>query len=138
MITLLKSRALDDVPPRIPRFRLRLLRFSFNIIHVPGKNLVTTDALSRALLPTIPTVAEQTLESECKVYIDSIVQNIPTTKTKLDQIKEAQNKNGICIRLRWFTENGWPENRKAVPENLCQYWAERADLHVADGLLMKG
>lgn len=46
LVTLLKSRALDDLPLRILRFQVRLLRFNFNIIHVPGKNLITADALS--------------------------------------------------------------------------------------------
>ena len=90
LITLLKSRPLDDLPPRIIRFRLRLLRFSFNIIHVPGKNLITADALSRAPLPATATEAEQDLEKECKAYLDSIVESLPATPTKLEQIKTAQ------------------------------------------------
>ena len=32
LITLLKSRALDELPPRILRFPLRLLRFKYDII----------------------------------------------------------------------------------------------------------
>lgn len=58
LITLLKSRALDAVPPRILRFRLRLLSFNINIIHTPGKNLITADALSRAPLPMTTTETE--------------------------------------------------------------------------------
>lgn len=48
LISLLGSRALDDLPPRILRFRLRLLHFTYKIKHVPGKKLITADALSRA------------------------------------------------------------------------------------------
>lgn len=99
LITLLKSRALDDLPPRIIRFRLRLLRFNFNIIHVPGKNLITADALSRAPLPTAATEAEQDLERECKAYLDSIVESLPATPTKLEQIKSAQTSDNTCKRL---------------------------------------
>lgn len=47
LISLLGSRALDDLPPRILRFRLRLLCFTYTIEHVPGKNLITADALSK-------------------------------------------------------------------------------------------
>ena len=39
---------LDELPLRVQRFRMRLMRFNFTISHVPGKYLSTTDALSRA------------------------------------------------------------------------------------------
>ena len=36
---LLSTTHLDDLPPRILRFRLRLMRFDYTISHVPGKLL---------------------------------------------------------------------------------------------------
>ena len=42
---LLGTKNLDSMPPR---FRLQLDRFQFSIGHVPGKELYTADALSRA------------------------------------------------------------------------------------------
>ena len=47
LITLLSSKNLDSLPPRILRFRLRLSRFQYDIQHVPGKLLYTANALSR-------------------------------------------------------------------------------------------
>lgn len=41
------TKALDELPPRVLRFLLRLLRFRYDIVHVPGKHLIT-DMLSRA------------------------------------------------------------------------------------------
>ena len=43
----LGTKALDEMPPRIQRLRMRLLRFDFTISHVPGKEHTTADALSR-------------------------------------------------------------------------------------------
>ena len=48
LVPLLSSKHLDDLPPRILRFRLRLARYDFSIQHVPGKFLYTADTLSRA------------------------------------------------------------------------------------------
>lgn len=48
LLGLLGSKALDDLPPKIEWFRLKMLRFSYHIMHVPGKALVMADALSRA------------------------------------------------------------------------------------------
>ena len=48
LLALLGTKAFDDLPPRVQRFRLRLLRFTYKITYVPGKALITADALSRA------------------------------------------------------------------------------------------
>ncbi|KFD52055.1 hypothetical protein M513_07037 [Trichuris suis] len=48
LVPLLSTKCLDDLPPRIQRFHMRLMRFNFSISHVPGKQLVTADTLSRA------------------------------------------------------------------------------------------
>ena len=47
---LVPPKALDSVPVRVQRFRLRLMRFDFTVTHVPGAKLHTTDTLSRALV----------------------------------------------------------------------------------------
>ena len=48
LVPLLSTKHLDAVPPRVLRFHLRLIRFAYSISHVPGKELNTADALSRA------------------------------------------------------------------------------------------
>ena len=45
LVPLLGSKNLDNLPPQILRFRLRLARFDYNICHVPGKLLYTADTL---------------------------------------------------------------------------------------------
>lgn len=45
--TQMVTKAMDDSPPRIQRFHLRLLKYTFSKVHVPGKALVNMDALSR-------------------------------------------------------------------------------------------
>ena len=50
LVPILGSKHLDNLPPRVLRFRLRLMRFSYSITHVAGKLLYTADTLSRAPL----------------------------------------------------------------------------------------
>lgn len=50
LLTLLGKSPLHLLPPRIQRFRMRLMRFMFKVEYVPGKKLVLADALSRAPL----------------------------------------------------------------------------------------
>ncbi|GBN62840.1 Retrovirus-related Pol polyprotein from transposon 17.6 [Araneus ventricosus] len=44
----------ENISPKLQRHLLRLQRYSFKLIHVPGKYLAVADALSRAPLPTYP------------------------------------------------------------------------------------
>ena len=48
LVPMLSSKQLDSLPPRVLRFRLRLMQFNYTISHVPGKLLYTADALSCA------------------------------------------------------------------------------------------
>uniref|UniRef100_A0A3Q4G4G1 ribonuclease H n=1 Tax=Neolamprologus brichardi TaxID=32507 RepID=A0A3Q4G4G1_NEOBR len=47
LVSLLGGQALDLLPPRIQRFRMRLMRYSYTVQYAPGKSLWTADTLSR-------------------------------------------------------------------------------------------
>ncbi|KXJ14667.1 Retrovirus-related Pol polyprotein from transposon 17.6 [Exaiptasia diaphana] len=49
-VPLFVSKNLSELPSRIQRLRMRLMRFDFSISHVAGKDLITADTLSRAPL----------------------------------------------------------------------------------------
>ena len=53
-VPLLGLKNLDELPPRIQRFRMRLMKYSFNICHIRGKDLIIADTLSRAPLRKSP------------------------------------------------------------------------------------
>ena len=48
MVALLGKKDLDVLPPRVQRFRMRLMRYDYTIVYVPGKEHVSADTLSRA------------------------------------------------------------------------------------------
>lgn len=85
---------------------------------------MTADKLSRAPLHSPLTEEEELLEAVVKVYIDHILNNLPAMTAKLKQIQR-------------FTETGWP-NRGAIHEPLLQFWPDRSDLLITEGLLLKG
>jgi hypothetical protein len=45
LVPLLSSTDLSKLPPRIVRFRLQMMRFAPEIVHVPGKQQVVADSL---------------------------------------------------------------------------------------------
>ena len=48
LVPLFSHKNLDELPLRVQRFRMRMMRFVFTIHHVPRKDLLVADALSRA------------------------------------------------------------------------------------------
>ena len=92
LVPLLGSKRLEELPLRVQRFRMRLMRFDFSISHVPGKELITADALSRA--PVSP--GENDLDEEVSAYISLIVNSLPATEKRLQEIRRKQEKDEVC------------------------------------------
>ena len=64
---------------------MRLMKFSYRISHIPGKNLTIADALSRAPSPHVST-ADYELKMEVDAYVNAIISSLPATDTKLEEI----------------------------------------------------
>ena len=76
LVPLLSMKTLHQVPIRVQRFRLRLMRFDFEIIHVPEKELHTADALSRAPLGEM----DDLFRKEVHAYVQMIVTGLPASE----------------------------------------------------------
>ena len=106
LVTLLSSKALDVVPVRVQRFRLRLMRFSFTIVHVPGKELNTADTLSRSPVSEGEDSREEAFRHEVKAYVNSVVKSLPATEERFQLIQDKQGKDPECHRLKEYREKG--------------------------------
>ena len=72
LVPLLNSKHLDDLPPRVLRFQLRLAKYGYVAHHVPGKYLYAADALSRAPTTHMQVETEEVLQEEVEAYVNSI------------------------------------------------------------------
>ena len=134
LVPLLGSKNLDEIPPRIQRLRMRLLRFDFTISHVPGKNLVTADALSR---PPSQFTSNEKSEEEINLYVESVLLQLPASDKRLEEISVKQKEDPVCKKLLEYCEEGWPNIHK-LPSVLSPYWSSRGEISVVRGLLLKG
>ena len=80
LVSLLGTKSLEHLPARIQRFRMRMMGFTHTISHVPGKNLCTTDALSRAPIASPLNQEEEKLTDDVKAYADSVIKHLPATE----------------------------------------------------------
>ena len=89
LVPLFSTKALEQLPLRVQRFRLRMMRYRFTISHVPGKNLIVADMLSRAPTSTL-TSADQQFHHEGNAFIDTVIQGLPASDQQLETIKTEQ------------------------------------------------
>ena len=134
LVPLLGYKELHQLPPRILRFRLRLSRYNYTIVHVPGKILNTADALSRDPLPRQETNDE---EQDFESLIIADIQYLPATQRKLDEIRKEQQSDTTCSTVSNYCQHGWPPKTK-VNNEIIPYWNKQGELTVCDGLLLLG
>ena len=105
LISLLGSKNLDMLPPRIFCFRLQLARYNYSITHVPEKLLYTADTVCR--LPPDPWATSLSpLEVIVENFMGGIVFTFPATSEGLEKYQTAQK--GISRQVgqkkhRWTT-----------------------------------
>ena len=115
---------------------MRLMRYEYKIVHVPGKELYTADALSRA--PLTSTTADDTyFQQEVKIYANFVMTSLPASDQKLDFIRSHQEVDEVCRQLRMYVEEVWPEKHR-LHGALQLFWPYCADMTIVDGFLMFG
>ena len=135
LLSLLGTKHLDDLPPRILRFRLRLAGIDYSIIHVPGKLLYTADTLSRAPRATIDN--DVNLEEETECLLEVTINILPATQKRLNEYLKAQVTDPVCSTISKYCKSGWPDKNK-VESNLKPFWKNRGELTVNQDLLLYG
>ena len=96
---------LDELPLRVQRFQMRLMRFKYTISHVPGKSLVVADMLSRAPTDSV-TDEDEKLTQETDIYVNMVMNNLPATDKRLVEIKEAQDSDTTCSKVKQYCKEG--------------------------------
>ena len=135
LVSLLGSKPLDSLPVRIQRFRMRLLRYTYTISHIPGKNLIVADALSRAPVSN-PISADTQFNKEVEAYVNLVVESFPATEKQLKRIQEAQTEDAVCTQVRKYCKEGWPD-KDLIPSPVKPYFQFAGELNVQKGILLK-
>lgn len=137
LVQVLQTKNLDELTPRLQRFRIRLLRYEYKIVYTPGKELVVADALSRNFNSNAPYPAEEELENEVEAHVNLIVRSLTVKSYLLDEIKEEQSKDIVCKKLKELLVSGWP-NKNKLGNDLLPYYQYRFEISFSEGLLLRG
>ena len=134
LVPLLSSKDLLQMPPRILRFRMRMMRFAPTVVHVPGKEQITADALSRAPVDG-PDSQDATLVDNVEIFTAQTLDLLPASQKKLLEIRDAQREDAILRQVVQYVQAGWPAY---IPEQplLRPYWSNRERFTIVDDLLL--
>ena len=113
------------------------MRYDFSISHVPGKELIIADALSRAPVKGYKPQTTALQLSEVEENVDHIISSLPATEERLEQIRKEQQQDTICQKLTSYCQRGWP-SRDKLPGMFKPYLTVAAEFSIRDGLLMRG
>ena len=142
---------INKAPKRIQRMRLALQPYKLNVQYRKGKSLLISDHLSRSPLPQIDTKADKFNLSSFDVFTvqrendirESIELNSNarchniTSKT-LDKIKQETKDSETLTILSDVVLQGWPDDKRDVPEEAKPYWPYHDEITVQDGLIYRG
>ena len=131
LVPLLSTKSLDQVPIKVQRFRLRLIRFDFTVTHVPGKELHTADALSRASLRQV----DNPLRKEVHTYVQLIVTELPASEEQLENIRKQQDSDPECSQLKELCTKG---KLSYLGDDARNIEAIRDEPNIVNGILMRG
>ncbi|CAB4002615.1 Hypothetical predicted protein, partial [Paramuricea clavata] len=92
LVPLLTNHTIDKLPPRLQRYKMRLMRFHIkDVRHVPGKLHYTADTRSRKIPES--TVQPTVEENEMNAYVLSVIDALPASNPRLKEIQQAQDED---------------------------------------------
>ena len=131
------KKSLSKAPCRLQRMMLKLQQYQFTVTYKKGKRLHVADTLSRAALND-PTSTRIQQAEVCRLELAEMdLKPNQVTADTLQRIRSETSKDPALIALHQMVMNGWPEERKEVPEQLRLYWGCRDEIFVYDGVPCK-
>ena len=135
LVPIFRQKSLNDMSPRIQKFRMRIMRFTYTISHVQGKDLVCADTLSRS--PIRDKGNEDVLAEEAKGFVDQVLKDIPATEDRLNEFRLRQKQDEVCNQVMKYCTHGWPD-KNSINDSIKPYWQHIGDLTVQEELLLHG
>ena len=121
-----------DVSPRIQRITVCAWQYEFEPQHLPGRNNVISDALSR-----VTPLEFQDSNAEKDILVVNFLQYSSIKERERDEVLQETKKDKELQSLKHYISTGWPAKRSQIPVFLQPYWNFRDELMIESGILMK-
>ena len=122
-LTSIWKKTIATSSPRLQRLLLRLAQYDVNIEYLRGRENVIADALSRV-------IANNNDQTDCidslsnieRIPVHQITQTAPASPERLQELREATDKDPSLRLLIKTVHEGWPQTIKDCPHSIQSYW----------------
>ena len=125
------KKPLHRAPKRLQGMMIRLQKYDLEVRYERGNKMFLADTLSRAHLPSCAQV-----ESEFETI--NMMNYLPISEARLLQIQRETENDESLQALKAVIQQGWPEDKSALPPVVSPYFNMRDEMSVQDGLIFKG
>ncbi|XP_033214084.1 uncharacterized protein LOC117171140 [Belonocnema kinseyi] len=112
---------------------MRLMRYNYKVVYVPGKQLILADSLSRN--PVDSMTENRDLSEQLDQYVNLIIQALPASKGMLERISDEQESDHVCILLTKYCLNSWPPKNQ-LTNDLLPYYQLKDNISYIKGFLL--
>ena len=70
--------------------------------------------------------------------MDTVIETLPLNDKWLEQIRKHTLEDLVMADLKWHILQGWPSSKEMCSQETACFWIIRAELSVADDLILKG
>ena len=141
LVKILGDRRLDEIDnPRLFRLKRRTLMWKFDIEYQRGEKNQFADAMSRypnsyAEQASLSMMNEGDFEEP--IFISGISSETESFfAVTWDRIRSASHKDPEITLLNECITNGFPESKKEMPGQICEFWEVRNSLYVSEGVVL--
>jgi hypothetical protein len=135
LVPILGTKDLSQLPLRVQRFKLRMMRYSYSIFHTPGSRMFVADCLSRPVGDACDDRSIMDCRAVEAFVAGSLADNFDGD-VREQEILEATRADETAQRCVGFVERGWPASGKSVPADLMSFYHVRDRLSVYGGLIL--
>ena len=144
LVNILGDRTLDDMSnTRIFRLKPRMLPWSFDKTHLPGKSNSTADATSRHPSPAneFAELRSLSLHSEMDDAESVMAASLRHETHDIIAISweriATETASDLTTRLlQDIVQEGFPDGRRAANNDIAAFWTYRESLNVTDGVIL--
>ncbi|CAB3997130.1 Hypothetical predicted protein [Paramuricea clavata] len=99
-----------------------------------SKLLKIADTLSRAqLAETAEIISEQDMKSQ----VHLLYANLPCSSEIFEEVRQETARHPVSQKIIRMIRVVWPQSKKALPEDLKEYWNQKLELSETQGIILK-
>ena len=136
LVPIMNKQDIDECPLRIQRLKLRMMKFHFEVVYVPGKQLSVADTLSRQ--PVEKPAERDELSDALDEYVCGVQATWSASDKGLERIRQETLRDPELTEVRDLLMTGFPDTSKKLSSRAELYWPVRHLLSQDNDLILKG